>query len=46
VNQFGVKVDISYRNALASLAYTKTATGSNMLNPWSIQAYRRWIGRR
>jgi hypothetical protein len=35
VNQVGVKFDVSYENALASLGYTSTTTGSNMRNPWS-----------
>jgi hypothetical protein len=34
-NQFGVKTEMSYRNALLTLAYTKNATGADLQNPWS-----------
>jgi hypothetical protein len=34
-NQFGVKGDASYGGALFTLAYTQTAKGANMQNPWS-----------
>jgi hypothetical protein len=34
-NQFGVKTDMSYRNALLTLAYTKNAAGADLQNPWS-----------
>jgi hypothetical protein len=34
-NQFGAKTEMSYRNALLTLAYTKNATGADLQNPWS-----------
>jgi hypothetical protein len=34
-NQFGVKGDASYGGALFTLAYTQTAKGADMQNPWS-----------
>jgi hypothetical protein len=34
-NQVGVKTDMSYGGAILTLAYTNTAEGANMQNPWS-----------
>jgi hypothetical protein len=34
-NQFGVKGDASYGGGIVTLAYTQTAKGADMQNPWS-----------
>ena len=34
-NQFGVMSNISYRNAILTLAYTSNAPGADVQNPWS-----------
>lgn len=34
-NQFGVKAETSYGNAVLTLAYTRDAEGANLQNPWS-----------